>query len=112
MKVTLMTDYDELARRAERGELAVVPGTVKRGAAAVADANDMLLTATGAATIDEAATLALGRPRLDAATTEGRTWKVRTTTALDDEVRRVAAERHVSVSQLVREAVASYVHAH
>ena len=106
-----MTDYAELASRAERGELAVLPGTVKRGAAAVEEAHDMLLAATGAASIDEAAVIALGRPRLDAVAAEGRTWKVRTTTALDDEVRRVAAERRISVSQLVREAVANYVHA-
>lgn len=33
-----MTNYDELAERAERGELALIPGTQRRGHAARAEA--------------------------------------------------------------------------
>lgn len=40
-------EYAELAERAERGELRVKPGTVRRGAAAAAEARRVLLDAAG-----------------------------------------------------------------
>lgn len=106
-----MTNYDELALRAENGELAP-KGKALRGSAAAESGRKLLMDATGADTVEAAVSLALGRPRLDAAAAPAAvTWKVRTTASLDREVREAAKARGVTVSQLVREAVASYVHA-
>ena len=43
-------NYDELAARAERGELPVVPGTERRGADAADAGRRLLMEATGADT--------------------------------------------------------------
>lgn len=56
--------YEELARRAEAGELRPIPGTILRGEAAAAEATALLMAATGAQTPEEAARLAVGRPRV------------------------------------------------
>jgi hypothetical protein len=61
-----MTDYDELAARAERGELTPIPGTARRGSTAAVAGRADLMAATGADTLDEAVAIALGRTRLDA----------------------------------------------
>lgn len=58
----MSTNYNELAARAERGELAVKPGTVRRGAAASEQAQRRLMQATGTASAAEMARVALGRP--------------------------------------------------
>ena len=58
-----MTDYEELARRAERGELPVKAGTVQRGAAAVAQSQELLMQATGTTTIEDAVAVALAPDR-------------------------------------------------
>ncbi|MFG6278846.1 ribbon-helix-helix protein, CopG family [Microbacterium sp. 5K110] len=105
-----MTDYDDLAARAEAGQLQVKAGTVRRGPAAAQEAQQLLLAATGADNLNDAVTIARGRPRLDGSGTVAVTWKVRATESLDREVRTVAKARGVTVSQLVREAVANYVH--
>ena len=42
-------NYDELSARAERGELAIKPGTLRKGAAARSEANRLLQDATVAA---------------------------------------------------------------
>lgn len=57
-----MTDYDELAARAERGELTPIPGTTRTRADGQPNsgAHD-LMAATGAATLDDAVAIALGR---------------------------------------------------
>lgn len=101
-----MSEYDKLADRAERGDLALKPGRALRGRDAADAGQRMLMEATGQATIEEAARVALGRPRLGA---EGPSpvWRVRVPASLDDQVRALAAERHVPVSQVVREAVAA-----
>lgn len=103
-----MNEYDELADRAEQGLLAGKPETRRRGPAAAERGQDALLRATGASSVDEATQVALGRPRLG---TRGPSpvWRVRATEQLDEQVRALAAERHVPVSQVVREAVAAYV---
>lgn len=107
-----MTNYDELSAMAEAGELQVKPGTTLSGDAAAEYGRQALMDATGAATVDEAVTIALGRPRLEAAESPAPvTWKVRTTAGLDQAAKAAAQERGVSVSQLVRDAVASYVRA-
>jgi hypothetical protein len=104
-----MTDYNDLAARAEAGQLAVKPGTVRRGSAAAESAQRALIEATGADTLDAALSIARGRPRLDAPAPEGVTWKVRTTADFDREVRQFAEAQGVSMSKLVRDAVAGYV---
>ncbi|AWF98303.1 hypothetical protein, partial [Clavibacter michiganensis] len=60
-----MTNYDELAGRAERGELALIPGTQRYGHAARVEARAMLMDATGTDSLTAAMAVALGRPRLD-----------------------------------------------
>ncbi len=60
-----MTNYDELAVRAERGELALIPGTQRRSRAARTEAQAMLMDATGTHSLTAAIAVALGRPRLN-----------------------------------------------
>lgn len=63
----MSTKDEELASRAERGELAVKSGTVRRGdAAAHGEIQRLLMEATGASTVDEATKIAVGRPRVGA----------------------------------------------
>lgn len=107
-----MTDYNELAARAERGGLAPVRGTVLRGEAAAEAARAALMEATGTATIEDAVTIARGRPRIDAAAEEGPMWKVRATVPLDRGLKQLAALRGVSKSQILREAADEYLKAH
>lgn len=45
-------NYDELAARAERGDLTVKPGTVRQGTDAAAEAQRLLMEATGAKSAD------------------------------------------------------------
>lgn len=106
-----MTDYNDLADRAERGLLAPVPGTALHGAAAADAARDALLVATGAESLEDAVTIARGRPRLDADEPAGPMWKVRATKPLDQKVSQLAKRRGVSKSQILREAAAAYVEA-
>jgi IS5 family transposase len=104
-----MTNYDELASRAEAGALGYKPSTVQRGSAAAKAAKNALMEAAGADTLEAAVKIARGRPRLDAAAAAEVTWKVRTTALLDHEAREAAAAHGISMSQLVRDAVLSYV---
>ncbi|MBW0254418.1 MULTISPECIES: ribbon-helix-helix protein, CopG family [unclassified Cellulomonas] len=103
-----MSEYDELADRAQRGEMTSKPGTARRGPSAAEAGRQMLMQATGQNDPDEAVRVALGRPRLGS---EGPSpvWKVRASAQLDAQVRAAAAARHVPMSQLVREAVAAYL---
>jgi hypothetical protein len=55
------TNYDELAEHAERGDLTVKPGTVRRGSEAAAEAQRLLMEATGATNIDELTGIVCGR---------------------------------------------------
>lgn len=50
---TMSTNYDELTARAECGDLKMKPGTVRRGTEAAAEAQRLLMEATGATTADE-----------------------------------------------------------
>jgi hypothetical protein len=107
-----VTNYDELSAMAEAGKLQVKPGTTLSGDAAAEYGRQTLMDATGAGTVDEAVTIALGRPRLEAAEAPAPvTWKVRATAGLNQAAKEAARERGVSVSQLVRDAVANYVRA-
>lgn len=97
--------YAELAERAERGELKPQgPGIQSEDAASVG--REWVLAATGASTIEEAANLALGRPKLGDEGQETKTWKVRTPADLDRTVREAAKRRGMSVSAYIRLAAA------
>jgi hypothetical protein len=79
-----MTDYEELAGQAERGELTRVKGSELHGEAAREDARNILMAFTGAATIEEAGRIARGRPRLeDEGSGESPVWKVHAPRNLD-----------------------------
>ena len=51
--VAMNTDYEKLADRAERGELRVKPGTVRRGSEAADEAQRLLMDAAGAVSVDD-----------------------------------------------------------
>ena len=108
-----MNDYDEMALKAERGELPVISGTTVIGNAAAAAGRQMLLDSTGTNNLSEATLVALGRPRLS---TAGRgpspVWKVRATENLDAKVTQIADQRGVTKSLVIREAVEAYLRAH
>ncbi|WP_417556553.1 hypothetical protein [Microbacterium sp.] len=55
----MSTNYDELAARAERGDLTVKPGPVRRGTEAATEAQRLLMEATGTTNADELAALAI-----------------------------------------------------
>ncbi len=104
--------YDDLAARAEAGDLQSVRGTTRRGAAAADAGRAALLAATGSSSVEDATALALGRPRLDEDRRPSAVWKVRASAQLDDRVR-AHAERHgIAFSDLVRDAVHEYVKNH
>lgn len=108
-----MTDYDELAERAERGELTVIEGTTRVGDDAAEAGRLALLEATGASSLKEATRIALGRPRLsDINHGPSPVWKVRATENLDAEVTQIADRRGVTKSLVIREAVEEYLRAH
>ncbi|WP_316295648.1 ribbon-helix-helix domain-containing protein [Clavibacter michiganensis] len=105
-----MTNYDDLAARAERGELAPIPGTDLHGSAAADAGRAMLMDATGTDTLDDAMAVALGRPRLEAGPA-GPMWKVRSTKNLDQQINQLAIRRGVSKSEIIRQAAAAYIRA-
>ncbi len=105
-----MTNYDDLAARAERGELAPIPGTDLHGSAAADAGRAMLMDATGTDTLDDAMAGALGRPRLEAGPA-GPMWKVRSTKNLDQQINQLAIRRGVSKSEIIRQAAAAYIRA-
>jgi hypothetical protein len=105
-------DYDALSASAEAGDLETISGTVLREDAAADAGRQMLLDATGAATIEEATQIALGRPRVGEERPATLTWKVRAPQQLDATVTELAARRGVNRSTLIRDAVAEYVRAH
>jgi hypothetical protein len=107
----MMNDYEELATRAANSELTVKPGTVLRGSAASKAGQQALMQATAAATPTEAVRIALGRPQLGH---EGRSPVVRARVpkTLKAEVTELAAVQGRRESEIVREAVATYVQAH
>lgn len=103
-----MDKYEELASRAEHGELAVKPGTIRHGEDAASTAREALMDATGTDTVEEATRIAVGRPALGR---EGRSPVVRARVpqALKDQVQQIADHQHRKESEIVREALADYV---
>jgi len=106
--VSTVDEFSELADMAERGMLRPVPGTMLRGEAAARHGRSLLMTATGTTNLQDATKVALGRPRVGS---EGPSpvWRVRASARLDAEVRAAALRRGVTISQVVRDAVAAYV---
>ena len=101
-------DWDKLSDAAEAGELQPVAGSALHGEDAAASGRALLLAATGAATLEEATRVALGRPRLDDDRAESVMWRVRATGRLDSIVAELADREGISRSALIREAVAEY----
>lgn len=54
-------NYDDLSASAERGDLTVKLGTVRRGSEAATEAQRLLMEATGASSAGELNRIALGR---------------------------------------------------
>ena len=108
-----MSDYDELARRAEAGELTVKPGTARRGPAATEAAAAALLETTGTTSLEDATRVAVGRPSLSHEG-QGRSPVVRARVpqALKERVQQLAAAQHRKESEIVRDALAAYVQTH
>ena len=57
----MSTDYEALAAAAEAGQLNIIPGTIKRGPEARAEAARVLMAATGATRPEDVIPLAVGR---------------------------------------------------
>lgn len=105
----MSTNYDELAERAERGELSVKPGTVRRGSEAAAEAQSSLMQAAGASSMDELTRIVLGRPSVGAKGGASPVVRARVPQALKDRVAAVAKREHRKESDVVRDALVAYV---
>ena len=105
----MSTNYDELAARAERGELSVKPGTVRRGSEAAAEAQRSLMEAAGATSADELTRIVLGRPSVGAKAGASPVVRARVPQALKDRVAALAEREHRKESDVVRDALAAYV---
>lgn len=105
----MSTNYDDLAARAERGDLTVKPGTVRRGAEAAAEAQRSLIEATGATSADELTRIVLGRPSIGAKAGASPVVRARVPQALKDRVVELAEREHRNESDVVRDALAAYV---
>ncbi|MDO5633449.1 MAG: hypothetical protein Q4G34_01055 [Micrococcus sp.] len=108
-----MTEHDPteaeaatLADAAERGELAPT-GDARHGEQSRAETAAMLMAATDTSAIHDAVTVSLGRPRVGESRPETRQWRVRVPAALDDAAREVAQREGLTVSDVVRRAVAA-----
>jgi hypothetical protein len=110
--MTEHADYDDLAARAEAGDLQPVPGTALHGAAAAGAGRAALLAATGADTVEDVTRMALGRPRLGEDRRPSAVWKVRASAQLDDQVRAHLQAHGIAFPDLVRDAVSEYVQTH
>lgn len=102
-------NYDKLAERAERGELSVKPGTVRRGPKAAEEAQRLLMEATGATSADELTRIALGRPTLGSKGGASPVVRARVPQALKERVAEIAEREHRKESDVVRDALAAYV---
>lgn len=109
----MSNEYDDLARRAENGELAAKPGTVLRGEDAAAAARRLLADAVGApedTSPEDLTRLALGRPTAGKNTTgESPVIRARVPQALKDRVTEIAKRDRLKESDILRMALAAYV---
>jgi hypothetical protein len=105
----MSTNYDDLAARAERGGLAVKPGTVRRGPEAASDAQRLLMEATGTTSVEGMTRVALGRPSLGAPGGASPVIRARVPDSLKNAVAAIADRENRRESDIVREALAAYV---
>lgn len=105
----MSTNYDELAARAERGDLTVKPGTVRRGSEASVEAQRSLMEAAGATSADELTRIVLGRPSVGAKGGASPVVRARVPQALKDRVTALAEREQRKESDVVRDALAAYV---
>lgn len=105
----MTTSYDELAARAERGELTVKPGTTLRGAKAATEAQRSFRDAAGTTDLDELTHIVLGRPSIGTRSGASPVVRARVPQALKDRVAAVAKREHRKESDVVRDALAAYV---
>lgn len=110
--MTKHPDWDDMAAMEQAGKLDPIPGTERRGEDAAAHARELLMNATATDNIDDAARIAIGRPRLSDDNRETVTWKVRATAVLDDLAGDLAQRQGKTRSALIRDAVAEYVRNH
>lgn len=104
------TSYDELAERAERGELAVKPSTVRRGTEAAEESRRLLMEAAGVTNSDELMTrVALGRPAGGAPGGASPVVRARVPQPLKARIVEIAEHDHRNESDIVRDALAAYV---
>ena len=103
------TNYDKLAERAERGELSVKPGTVRRGPKAAEEAQRLLMEATGATSADELTRIALGRPTLGSKGAASPVVRARVSPALKDRVAELAERENRQELEVVRDALDAFV---
>lgn len=107
----MVDKYEELAAQAESEGLAVKPETIRRGVNAGLRAQELLVAATRTDSLEEAVHLAMGRPRVGSTKTGASpTIRARVPQALKDGVRAVAEAEGRDESEIVRTAVAAYVH--
>lgn len=105
------TDYGDLTDRVARGDVAIKPGTIRRGpaaAAAAAAAQSTLMEATGTSTIEELTRVAQGRPPLGAEPGASPVVRARVPKELKDRVSELAHRDHVKESDIIRRALALY----
>lgn len=104
-------EWAALAARAERGDLRPIEGTAVTGPRAAERGQAALLAATGAASIEDAALIAFGRPKVGE-TRDTHIWRVRASADLDAMVTWIAEREGRTRSQVIRDAVAQYAAAH
>lgn len=102
-------DYQALAAAAERGELTPDPSTIRRGPDASAEARRMLMEASGATDMEELTRLVTGRPRVGTASGASPVVRARVPQALKDRLDALAQHEHRKESDIVREALATYI---
>lgn len=105
----MSTEYDDLARGAERGELSVKPGTARHGTDATGEAQRLLLEATGTTNTEELTRIALGRPSLSAPGGPSPVIRARVPQALKERITALAEKENRKESDVVRDALAAYV---
>lgn len=109
LSATDLAEFEALADAAERGELTPLPDAHPRGQEGVEFFKAALMAATGASSPEEAASLALGRPRVGEPRRETRQWRIRAAADLDDAMQARAAREGITSSELIRRAVAAYL---
>ncbi|WP_199700480.1 ribbon-helix-helix protein, CopG family [Galactobacter valiniphilus] len=109
MQAQREAELNALADAAERGELTVKPGTVKRGSASRQEMQALLMEATGTASVEEMARLALGRPRAGSAAGESPVIRARVPQEIKNAFAVLAQREERNEADLVREALAEYL---